>query len=291
MGSITTPDTHSIHHVLSAGWRLFTTGLQTVFPWVLAAELIQELPFANPPGSIFDTDFSLFMQPDYLLRALACGAAQAVLYGIAVLRLVRLAGDGAEARGDASMALRTFPAVLVGYLCYELIVIIGLMFTFGFFMLGMFVAGPLAGLVLCILPLAPTAAASTALALFIFPAVLEKRNPFAALGESSRLAKTAWVKVSLVISVPAVALLVASLVTDYTNLSHAISQGSDLLRKAQESGDSTQDLSGLLASFDVQPTADRYERWQLIGTVFGAFAWWYTLAVCYAQYRDLKRSA
>jgi len=94
-----------------------------------------------------------------------------------------------------------------------------------------------------------------------------------------------------VISVPAVALLAATVVTDYPSLSHAISQGSDLLRQAQESGVSTQDLNGLLANFDAQPTASRYGSWQLIGTVLGAFAWWYTLAVCYAQYRDLKRSA
>lgn len=282
---------HSGREVLAGGWRLFLAGLSTAFPWVLAAELMQELPFANPPGNLFDTDLSLFLQPTYLFRALSFGAAQALFYGMAVLRLAALAEGEAKGRIAIWDALRAIPAVLAGYVCYELIVAIGLLFTFAFFMLGLFIAGPWAGVAACILPLAPTAATSTALALFIFPAVLEKRGPFAALGESSRLARGAWVKVSLVISVPALLLLVAAMVSDWQSLSQGLTASQDLLRQTQEGGASLQDMDGLMAGLKAPPEADRYGSWQLIGTPLGAFCWWYTLAVCYAQFRDLKRGS
>lgn len=282
---------HSGREVLAAGWRLFLAGLSTAFPWVLAAELIQELPFANPPGNIFDTDLSLFLQPAYLGRAVLFGAAQALFYGIAVIRLAELTGSTPKGRIAIWDALRAVPAVLVAYVCYELIVAVGLLFTIAFLMFGLFVIGLLGGLVLCIIPLAPTAAVSTALALFIFPAVLERRNPFAALGESSRLAKGAWVKVSLVISVPALLLLAAAVVTDFQSLSHSVSTGLDMLRRTQEEGLSMQDADSLMGEFKAAPEAGRYGSWQLIGTALGAFCWWYTLAVCYAQYRDLKQGS
>jgi hypothetical protein len=266
--------------VLREGWTLFVAGLSTAFPWVLAAELLQELPFANPPGSILTTDLDLYGQPGYLIRAILFGALQALFYSVAVLKL---AGRGAV----WPAGLRATVSVLLGYFCYEVIVGIGLMFTFIFFIMGMFIVGPLGGLVLCILPLIPTAGASTALALFIFPAVLEGKWPFPALGESSRLAKRSWVKVSLVISVPALALLAAGVIADIPSIRHSLSTGLGMLSQAQESGVSLEQANGILAGMKAEP-GSRYETWQLIGTVLGAFAWWYTLAVCYAQYRDLK---
>jgi hypothetical protein len=272
-----------MREVLAEGWALFIAGLTTAFPWVLAAELLQETPIANPPGSILTTDFSLYAQPDYLVRALIVGVLQALFYSVAVQKLTGTTWSTAWWPG-----LRAVPSVLMGYICYELIVALGLMFTFAFFMLGMFIIGPLGGLVLCILPLAPTAAASTAFALFIFPAVLERKGPFAALSESSRLAKRSWAKVSLVISVPALALLAASVITDLTSIRHSLVMGLDLWNRAQESGVSMEQADSLLAGFKAEPAASRYELWQVIGTVLGAFAWWYTLAVCYVQYRDLK---
>ena len=286
--SATAAGTRSIREVLAASWALFIAGLSSVFPWVLAAELVQLLPFANPPSGIFDTDLSLFAQPGYLVRALFFGGAQALFYGVAVLRMKMLVEGAAREDRVTWRALRAAPAVLVAYICYETIVIIGLLLTFAMFMLGCFIIGPLAGFVLCILPLAPTAAASTALALFIFPAVLEGRGPFAALGESSRLAKTSWGRVSLVISVPALALLAASVLADFTSLSHSVSSGLELLRHSQEEGISMEQADGLLAGLKAAPGAGRYSSWQLMSTLLGAFAWWYTLAVCYAQYRDLK---
>lgn len=279
MSTVATPS-GSISGVLREGWRLFLAGLSTIFPWVLVAELLQEVPLFNPPGSILTTDLAQYGQPDYLVRSVILGLLQALFYGIAVLKLA--------GRTDSPwmQGLRATLSILVAYVCYEVMVGFGLFFTFAFFMLGAFIIGPLGGLVLCILPLAPTAAASTALALFIFPAVLEKRGPFAALSESSRLAKRSWVKVSLVISVPAVALLATSLISDFTAIHRDVMQGLDLLQRSQESGISMDQAGSLLAGF--KPDVGRYDVWQVVGTVSGAFAWWYTLAVCYAQYRDLK---
>lgn len=271
----------SVRGVLAQGWILFKAGLPSAFPWVLAAELLQELPFANPSGSILTTDLAQYGQADYLVRALLLGALQALLYGIAVFKLTGSAGSPWRA------GLRATPAVFVAYICYEVMVGFGLFFTFAFFMLGMFIIGPLGGLVLCILPLAPTAAASTALALFIFPAVLEKKGPFAALGESSRLAKRSWVTVSLVISVPALLLLVTSMISDYTSIHRGMTWGLEQLQRAQDAGISMEQADGLLAGLKTGPVS-RYDGWQIAGTLLGAFAWWYTLAVCYAQYRDLK---
>jgi hypothetical protein len=270
--------TSSVRQVLGEGWDVFRSGFTTAFPWVLAAELTALLPFSNPPGGIFTMDLSLLGDAGFWIRALAFGGLQAFLYGIAVQRIAAHAG--------ADGALRAVPSVFVGYVCYEVMVAFGLVLTFAMFMLGMFILGPLAGLVLCILPLAPTAAASTAMALFIFPAVLDKQGPIAALKESSRLAKSSWVKVSLVISVPAIALLVASLVADAPGLKQVISGALSQLDSMQD-GASDQTAS-LFSGIKSGGTVDRYSPWQIAGVLLGAVAWWYTLAVCYAQYRDLK---
>jgi hypothetical protein len=246
------------------------------------------LPFA-PTGGIFSTDLSLLADPGYLGRVLVLGVMQALLYAIAIRRMAALADDTVPAAG-LWPALRVVPATVIGYLCYEAIVLIGLLFTFAFFMIGAFIIGPLAGMVLCVLPLAPTAAASTALALFVFPVVLEGRGPLAALGESSRLAKTAWVKVSLVISVPAVVLLAAAVVTDMTAIMHGVSSGLDALRRAEDGGISMDQTDNLFSGFKVPVSNGAYDGWRIAGTLLSGIAWWYTLAVCYAQYRDLKTS-
>ena len=277
-----TASSPSIRQVLGEGWNLFVSGFPNVFPWILAAELTALLPFANPPGGIFTMDLSLLGDAEFWIRALTFGALQAFLYGVAVHRLAAREGAGA--------ALRAVPAVFVGYVCYEVMVAFGLMLTFAMFVLGTFVLGPSAGLVLCILPLAPTAAASTAMALFIFPAVLEKRGPFASLKESTRLTKIskgAWLRVSLVISVPAVALLVASLIGDVPGLKQVIPATLTLLNGSEDDASRGQ-MATWLAGLKLGGAADRYGPWQIAGVLLGALAWWYTLAVCFAQYRDLK---
>jgi hypothetical protein len=281
---------YRMREVLAESGHLFLAGLPTVFPWVLAAELVQALPLANTGGNLLTMDLSLLGRPDYLARSLLVGAAQAVLYSAAVIRLAALAGEPIPGKPGWNAA-RAMPSVLIGYIAYELVVVIGLVLTFAVFMIGLFVGGPLFGLVLCVLPLAPTAAVSTALALFIFPAVLERRGPFASLGESSRLAKTHWGKVTLVISVPVLALLAAWCVQNGPEIARTVHSYLDLLSQHAEEGLSVGDLESLQGVLESQTGAAHAGGWRLGGIALGAFAWWYTLAVCYAQYRDLKRSA
>jgi hypothetical protein len=284
-----TPEgSRGIRNVLAEGGRLFGAGLATVFPWVLAAELVQALPFAGDGGNIFTMDLAQLGRADYLARALLTGIAQAVLYSIAILRLAALAREPVQGKSGWNAA-RAVPAVLVGYLAYEVVVGLGLLLSFAVFMIGLFIAGPLFGLVLCVLPLVPTAAVSTALALFIFPAVLERCGPFASLGKSSRLAKSHWATVTLVISVPALALLAAWCVQNGPEVARMAHSYLDLMAQHAEDGLSIGDLEQLQAGLDKQPQGGT-DGWKLGGIVLGAFAWWYTLAVCYAQYRDLKRT-
>jgi hypothetical protein len=275
-----------VRAVLGEAWRLFIAGLPRVFPWVLAAELIPFLPFANTAGSLFDTDLSSFGEPGYLARALACGALQAALYAAAVLRLAASAGDGAKA-GLLGAALRATPAVLVGYIVYEILVIIGLCIALLFFVVGVMTLGPWAAVAICFIPLAPTAIVSTALALFIFPAALERRGPFAALGESWRLARGAWVKVSLVVSVPALVLLLLWFGENSGQLVKQANAFLEAFQHAQENA-SFDGLQALAKTPTEQGAASVSNPWHLGWAALGAFGWWYTLATCYALYRDLK---
>lgn len=279
----------SIGEVLGAGWRLFVAGLPAVFPWILAAELLPLLPFAPASGSLLDTDLSTFMQPGYLGRSLLVGACQAFLYSVAVLRMAELAGRPPGGR-NTWHALRATPAVLIGYLIYELVVIFGLGVTLVVFLLAFMSVGLAPAWVLSIVPLAPTAAASTALALFIYPAVLERRGPLAALNESSRLARTAWARVSLVITVPALALLAVWLVDDGPHLLEALQSGRDALQKMEAAG-STDALQAMGAMGATPALSQSSTASRIVGAILGGIAWWYTLAVCFAQYRDLKAAS
>lgn len=274
----------SIREVLTAGQRLFMAGLGEVFPWVLAAELLQLVPGAST-GGILDTDLSLFFNPVYLAKALILGGAQALLYAVAVMRLARLAGG--PAGGVAWPALRATPAVLIGYIIYTILMMLGLGLGMLLFAFGMFLLGPLAGLLLSLIALGPTAAASTALAFFVYPAVLERRGPIASLNESSRLARGSWARASLVVSVPALALLVAWLAGNGVELSQSLS--ATLKQMSSLPADVSPDqLQALLSGGTDQAAAHVAWGWRILGTLVGAVAWWYTLAVCYAEYRALK---
>lgn len=276
----------SVGGVLAAGGKLFLAGLPTAFPWVLAAELLVLLPFAGPGGSILDTDLANFVQPTYLSHTLLIGAVQAFLYCIAILYLARL--TGAAPQGTPLWgALRNTFSLFIGYLLYELIVLFGLGLTMLVFVLALMVLGLTPAFVLCIVPLAPTAAASTALALFAYPAVLERRGPFAALNESSRLARSAWARVSLVITVPALAILLVWCVDNGGELMKALAYIQDVMQRAQGAG-SADELQALGTLQGMPPPSQAGLAFRLMGAVLGALAWWYTLAVCYAQYRALK---
>jgi len=272
----------SVREVLAAGGRLFAAGLTDVFPWVLMAELLQLVP--GVPSSLLDTDLSQFLNPIFLSKALLFGGAQALLYAVAVIRLTHLAGS--PAGPIAWPALRAIPSVLIGYIAYTIVLMLGLGLSSLLFALGLLFIGPLGGAVLSLLALGPTAAASTALAFFIYPAVIERRGPFSSLSESSRLARGGWIRASFVVSMPALALLVAWLAGNGMELSRNLSMAFNQLQGISADV-SVDQLQGLLSSTTVHTRSADWS-WKVLGTLTGAFAWWYTLAVCYAEYRTLK---
>ncbi len=284
-------DWHGMAVVLAEGWRLCITGFPRAFPWVLMAELTQLLPFVQH-GNIFTTDFSDYAHPGTLVPTLLLGALQAFCYACAVLKLATL--DDTKSGPWLKEALRSILAVVVAYIVYELMMLCGFLVALVFFGIGAFVAGWQVGLVLCCLPLAPTAAASTALAFFMFPAVLERLGPFRALAESSRLAKKSWVQVSLVISVPALALLCLWCFDNQAMLRHLYASYIKFLEQMQDvdimQSTSAEQLQGMLTSALATAEQTPGYAWQILEAVLGACVWWYTLAVCYAQYRALKQA-
>lgn len=259
--------------VLGQGWRYFIAGFKTAFPWVLAAELLPALA-------------GLFVS-DNLLLTILLGLAQAFLYGMAVCALARL--GGMPQASPVRTSYRAIPAVFIGYLLYELIIGAGLVISLSVFVIIFLSAGELPALIACIVPLAPTAAVSTALAFFAYPAVLEKGGPFTALGESWRRAMGGWMQATAVVSVPALVLAGVWLgengAATVSGVEQALQQISTLSTDL-----STEQLQALLSASE-STAPERSGVLHLAWSAVGAIAWWYTLATCYAQYQSLKARA
>lgn len=276
----------SIGEVLGAGWRLFLAGMSDVFPWVFAAELVQLVPLTTPATDILNTDITSSFQLNYLWGQLLLGFIQAFFYGIAVLRLARLAGEKAPG-SSAWNALRSVPAIFIGYMIYSLLVLLGVGFGLIVF-LNMLALGVVPAVVFTLVPLVPTAIVSTALALFIYPAVLERRGPFASLQESAHLAKSSWVRVTAVVSVPALVMMCEWAVNNGVDIWKIISAAYGALLQAQDEGLSLEDIEKLVGSATSTASAPHGYLWRVAAIGLAALSWWYALAVCYAQYRDLK---
>lgn len=279
---------HRISEVLAEGRRLTVAGLFTIFPYVLAAEIIGSLPIAGAGGGLLDTDLGRLTQPAYLGWMLCSVFMQALLYICAVLRLAR--PDAVNADTSLPAALRAIPAVLIAYLAYELLVICGLGIAMILLLLVALLFGLIPGVVVTLIPLAPTAWISTALAFFVYPAVLERRGPWVSLGRSLQLAKSNWGHAALVVSVPAVGLLCAAVLQDIVPVMHGLHtvMGSITQHSSQPGVGQLQDL---LSNLDAHRTAHQYPLWQAFTMLLSAFAWWYALAVCYAEYKALKQAA
>lgn len=281
-----TPQARSAREVLAAGGRLFLAGLGSAFPWVLAAELTQLLPSgADRSLDISNLDTASLLQGSDLLRTVLLGLVQALCYGFAVLRLAASTGERMSGF-QIWHSVRATPSVFIGYLVYSLIVILGLAFSLIVF-LNCLALGVLPAVAITLVPLAPTAVISTALALFIYPAVLERRGPFEALSQSARLARSSWARTTVVISVPALALLCVWVLNNGIEVSKILAAVYDSLAQLQESGISVTDLQGQIMSA-VKSADSSNVVWRAFGVILDAFAWWYTLAVCYAEYRALK---
>ena len=259
--------------VLGQGWRYFIAGFKTAFPWVLAAELLPALT------GLFGAD--------NLLLTILLGLVQAFLYSMAVCALARLGGMPQAA--PVRTSYRAIPAVFFGYLLYELTVGLGLVTALVVFVVAFLSSGEWPALIACFVPLAPTAAVSTALAFFVYPAVLEKGGPFMALGESWKLSMRGWGQATLVISVPALVLAAVWLGENGAATVSGMEQGLQQI-SSLSSGLSAEQLQALLSASESSAPA-RPAGLHLAWSALGAIAWWYTLAICYAQYRALKARA
>lgn len=281
---------HSIREVLAAGWRLFRDGFVGAFPWVLAAELLAIFPLGGKAqgGLDLNADMSAYFQPGYFGRELLIGLLQAFLYAVAILRLAESAGQRVEGH-TAWIALRSVPSLFIGYMVYSVLVILGVGLGLIVF-LNMLPLGLVPAIAFTFVPLAPTAIASTAFALFAYPAVLERRGPFAALGESVRLAKSSWVRVTAVISVPALVMLCEWAANNGAEVKQLVTTAYDVLMQVEETGVSEDNLQQTMESALHAAGTGQSMVWQVLGVALTAVVWWYAVAVCYAQYRDLKQS-
>lgn len=270
--------------VLGEGWRLFLRGLITVFPWILAAELLQLLPFFGASGSLLTADLGQWFTPASLLRAVIGGVSQAFLYGIAIARLGQMTNESTET--GWRIGLRAVPALFIGYLAYEIMVIVGVFIALLFFVLGCFIAGLYAGLVICLLPLWPTAWCSTVFVLFAFPGVLERRGPLAALTASRQRVVGNWARATLVITVPALALLALWAAENHYLVFKVIPALFALFLNSSADDIVTQ-LQLLEKNVQVHAQLPLNSILHTMWIVIGAFIWWYTLAVLYAEYRAL----
>lgn len=276
----------SVRAVLATGWRLSITGLPTVFPWVLAAEIIGALPVAGAGGGLLSTDLGRLAQPAYLGWTLCSIFMQSLFYAYALLRLARL--DGVTVTAPLRAASSAAPGLLIGYLVYELLVVCGLGVALIFFLLVMLLFGLVPALIVALVPLAATAWISTALAFFAYPAVLDQSGPFVALGHSLRLAKSSWAHAALVVSVPAIGLLLVAVLQDAPSVWHGTHAVLSSISQLSSQPTAMQ-LQELLSRSSAGPAADRHPLWRAFTVLLSALAWWYALAACYAEYRMLKR--
>lgn len=270
--------------VLSAGGRLFARNLWRICPWILAAEIIGALPIAGAGGGLLNTDLGRLAQSDYLLWLLFSICAQTLLYALAVLKLAK------TETGLLRAAIRSMPALFIGYFIYELLVIVGVGIALLLMLVFALLLGILPGVLVALIPLAPTAWISTALAFFAYPAVLERRGPLDSLDRSLRIAKSHWVHAAAVVSVPAIVLLAVVVLQDampVVNTWHAIRH----ITTQVSSQTSAAQLQDLMANLDAKQQAMSHPWWQAFTILLSALAWWYALAVCYVEYRTLSGQA
>ncbi len=275
-----------VYATLSEGWKLFSTGLISVFPWILAAELLSLVGSAGASKNIniMTADFGQYVSLPHLGWELLIGCVQALLYGIAIIRLAELAGQ--ETSPVLRTAMRGILPLLIGYLIYELIMIVGVGVALILFLPTAIFIGRVAGVLVTIIPLAPTAYVSTALALFAFPAVLEKGGPFRALMRSVQLTRSNWGRAAVVISVPAIVLLAIAAADEIPFMEGLRTT----LRKlaGNLSGMDAQQLQNLMSGPNMSEAATHPVWWTILFAVLTAVGWWYALAVCYAEYRELN---
>jgi len=142
-----------VSSILSEGWKLFRSGLISAFPWILAAELLALLPSPNAPKSILTADLGQYFSLSHLSWLLLIGCVQALLYCIAIIKLAAFSGQ--KINSTVLTAMRGTLPLLICYLIYELIVLLGLGIALILFLPTVMIIGVPAGVLVTLIPLAP----------------------------------------------------------------------------------------------------------------------------------------
>lgn len=232
---------------LADSWGLFRRCLPVLFLPLWAANFADAVPGVWAGGGLLAGGIS---RGDFLLM-LVSWCVQSVLYGYSIARLDGCA-SGASATSVRAWprALHAAPAMLICDLLYNIAAWGGL--------LVFVVPGIILG---------------TTLVFFAYAAVIDRKNVFEALGYSHALAWPGWWRTSVVISVPAIALLVYAVIMAWPTIMDAVRTlaAGELPTAASMAGPKWYDL-GLMP-------------------LLGAVVWAYVLVVLYVQYRVLKARA
>ncbi|MGH8279960.1 MAG: hypothetical protein ACRETQ_10425 [Gammaproteobacteria bacterium] len=229
---------------LVGGWHLFRRCLPQLFLPLWLANFVDAAPSVVGGGSVFTGAIT----GRGILLTLAAWLVESLLFGYTIARLDAVARN---TRLPASLAwrvaFRATPAVLVGDLVYNIVAWGGLL-----------------------LFLVPGIIFGTTLVFFAYAAVIDRKNLIEALGYSHALAWPAWWRTSVVISVPAIVLLIYSVISGWpaiTSVLHAVAAG------------------------ELPSIGSLSHRGYDLGLMppLGALAWSYVLCVLYVQYDALKR--
>ena len=242
-----TPDRRlPIGPTLHAGWRLFLQSLSALFLPLWVACIVDAVPGVYAGGGLFTGGISW----KSTVITLVAWLVEGFLYAYAIAKL----DSWVQHTNVASASLRrtakrAVPAVIIGDLIYN-------------------IAG-WGGLLLFVVP---GIILGTTLAFFAYAAVLDRKNILDALAYSHALAWPEWWRTSLVISVPAIVLLIYDVIAGWPYIMNA---------------------AQLLAAGQIPSTATLTHPWYDLGLMplLGGIVWSYVLAVLYVQYRGLQQRA
>ena len=240
------PSDLPIGAALDEGWHLFLRSLPVIFLPVWLACVVDAVPGIFSGGGLLSGSIS----SRSVLITVVCWLAESVLFGAAICRLDDLArGVAGDYHRAVSVGLRAAVTILIGDLLYNLVSWIGFL-----------------------LFIVPGVILGTTLAFFAYAAVLDRKNVVEILGYSHALARPQWWRSSVVLSAPAIVLLIYDVIAGWPDIMRAVRQlGSGNLSAAALSPDLGYDLGWM--------------------PLLGALVWCYALAVCYVQYRNLKLHA
>ena len=230
---------------LSRGLFLFRECLPVVFLPLWAANVVDAVPGILAGGGLLTGAIN---RRDVLIT-IVTWCVDSLLYGYAIARLDARARNVPLAIRQAwHIAMRAAPAILIGDLVYNVAAWGGLL---------LFVVP---GIIL-----------GTTLAFFAFAAVVDHKNVFDALAYSHALTWPDWWRTSVVLSVPAIVLLVYSVIMSWPVIMGAVHALA----------------AGQLSIVSVS------NPWYDLGLMplLGSIIWAYVLAVLYAQYDALKAYA